>query len=75
VHRFYDEDYFRPKAVVRILRKAVVDSHERKRLYGEAKTFLKLRSQRNKLVKKHAREAAAGPTTASRPADAVGMTD
>src|SRR6476646_5869985 len=80
VHRFYDEYYFRPKAVFRILRKAAFDSHERKRLYGEAKTFLKLRSQRNKLVKKHAKEAAAGqppagPTTASRPADAVGMTD
>ena len=80
VHRFYDEYYFRPKAVFRILKKAAFDSHERKRLYGEAKTFLKLRSQRNKLVKKHAKEAAAGqppagPTTATRPADAVGMTD
>jgi hypothetical protein len=80
VHRFYDEYYFRPKAVFRILKKAAFDSNDRKRLYGEAKTFLKLRSQRNKLVKKHAKEAAAGqppagPTTASRPADAVGMTD
>ncbi|MGH8093243.1 MAG: hopanoid biosynthesis associated radical SAM protein HpnJ [Candidatus Sulfotelmatobacter sp.] len=59
VHRFYDEYYFRPKAVYRILRKAVFDGHERKRIYKEAKTFLKLRSQRNKLVKQHAREAAA----------------
>ncbi len=59
VHRFYDEYYFRPKAVFRILRKAAFDGHERKRLYKEAKTFLKLRSQRNKMVKKHAEAAAA----------------
>jgi hopanoid biosynthesis associated radical SAM protein HpnJ len=58
VHRFYDEYYFRPKAVFRILRKAAFDSNDRKRLYKEAKTFLKLRSQRNKLVKQHNDEAA-----------------
>jgi hypothetical protein len=33
------------------LRKAAFDSGERKRLYKEAKTFLKVRSMRNKLVK------------------------
>jgi hopanoid biosynthesis associated radical SAM protein HpnJ len=60
VHRFYDEYYFRPKAVFRILRKAAFDSNDRKRLYKEAKTFLKLRSARNKLVKKH-NDAAAAP--------------
>jgi radical SAM superfamily enzyme YgiQ (UPF0313 family) len=59
VHRFYDEYYFRPKAVFRILRKAAFDSNDRKRLYKEAKTFLKLRSQRNRLVKQHSDEAAA----------------
>ena len=59
VHRFYDEYYFRPKAVIRILRKAAFDGHERKRLYHEAKTFLKLRSARNKMVKKHAETARA----------------
>jgi hopanoid biosynthesis associated radical SAM protein HpnJ len=59
VHRFYDEYYFRPKAVFRILRKAAFDSNDRKRLYKEAKTFMKLRSARNKLVKKHNDEAAA----------------
>src|SRR5438270_11367505 len=51
VHRFYDEYYFRPKAVFRILRKAVFDSGERRRLYKEARTFLKVRSMRNKMVK------------------------
>ena len=60
VHRFYDEYYFRPKAVVRILKKAVFDSAERKRLYKDAKTFLKLRSQRNKLVRDKAKNAAKG---------------
>jgi hopanoid biosynthesis associated radical SAM protein HpnJ len=54
VHRFYDEYYFRPKAVFRILRKAAFDSGERKRLYKEARAFLKLRSMRNKLVKENA---------------------
>src|SRR5499425_2620752 len=51
VHRFYDEYYFRPKAVFRILKKAVFDSTERKRLYKEAKSFLKLRAQRNRVAK------------------------
>jgi len=64
VHRFYDEYYFRPKAVFRILRKAAFDSNDRKRLYKEAKTFMKLRSARNKLVKKHNDEAAAAAVPA-----------
>ena len=51
VHRFYDEYYFRPKAVVRILRKAAFNGVERKRLYKEAKTFLKTRAMRHKWVK------------------------
>ena len=50
VHRFYDEYYFRPKAVFRIVRKAVFDSDERRRLYKEAKSFLKLRAQRKRWV-------------------------
>jgi len=64
VHRFYDEYYFRPKAVFRILRKAAFDGHERKRLYKEAKAFLKLRSARNKLVKSKLSSAAAEPAKA-----------
>ncbi len=57
VHLFYDEYYFRPKTVFRILKKAAFDRQERKRLYKEAKSFLKLRAARNKLVKKHTRTA------------------
>jgi radical SAM superfamily enzyme YgiQ (UPF0313 family) len=59
VHRFYDEYYFRPKAAFRILRKAMFHSDERKRLYKEAKSFMKLRAARNKTVKKNREEAAA----------------
>lgn len=58
VHRFYDEYYFRPKAAFRILRKAAFNGEERRRLYKEAKTFLKLRSQRNKMTKNHANKPA-----------------
>ena len=78
VHRFYDEYYFRPKAIFRILKKAAFDGHERKRLYGEAKTFLKLRAQRNKMVKKHAHQASSGKPTAGQSTagtPAVGMSD
>ena len=51
VHRFYDEYYFRPKAVFRIVRKAAFDSTERKRLYKEARAFLTLRAARNRAVR------------------------
>ncbi len=51
VHRFYDEYYFRPKAVFRILRKAAFNKVDRKRLYKEAKNFLKVRAMRHKWVK------------------------
>jgi hopanoid biosynthesis associated radical SAM protein HpnJ len=73
VHRFYDEYYFRPKAVFRILRKAAFHSGDRKRLYKEAKTFLKVRSMRNKLVKDNAKDAASGkpPATVPPPPETV----
>ena len=50
VHRFYDEYYFRPKAAIRVIWKAVVN-RDVPRLYVEAKAFLKLRAQRNRMVK------------------------
>ena len=61
VHRFYDEYYFRPKAAFRIVRKAAFDSGDRKRLYKEAKAFLKTRAMRNKWV----REKQESPATAA----------
>jgi hopanoid biosynthesis associated radical SAM protein HpnJ len=68
VHRFYDEYYFRPKQVWRIVRKALVDSNDRKRLYKEAKEFMQLRAQRNK-VAKQMRAAAPPPRVASASGD------
>jgi len=68
VHRFYDEYYFRPKAVFRILRKAAFDGVERKRLYKEAKSFLKLRATRHKWVKE--RREKEDSTAAAAPAKA-----
>ena len=68
VHRFYDEYYFRPKAVFRIVKKAVFNSSERKRLYKDAKSFLKLRAARNRSVK----ESRNQPGAMNPPAPPVG---
>jgi hopanoid biosynthesis associated radical SAM protein HpnJ len=64
VHRFYDEYYFRPKQVYRIVRKAIFNNGERKRLYKEAKSFLKLRAARNRYVEETRRnpQAVGAPT-------------
>jgi hypothetical protein len=48
VNRFYDEYYFRPRVAWRIVREALWDTNERKRLYHEAVDFLKLRAERLK---------------------------
>jgi hopanoid biosynthesis associated radical SAM protein HpnJ len=52
VSRFYDDYYFRPRVVWRIVREALWDSHERKRLYHEAVEFLKLRAERVKWARR-----------------------
>jgi hypothetical protein len=46
------------------LRKAVFDNSERKRLYKEARAFLKLRAQRQKWVKGNRKEEAPAPAPA-----------
>jgi hypothetical protein len=51
VHKFYDEYYFRPKAAFRIVWKAIVN-RDILRLYAEACSFMKLRAQRNKALRK-----------------------
>jgi hopanoid biosynthesis associated radical SAM protein HpnJ len=71
VHRFYDEYYFRPKAVWRIVRKAIFNSEERKRLYVEGKQFMTLRAARNKAVKE-ARKIQGNLTTAASQAGTSG---
>ncbi|MDE3109101.1 MAG: radical SAM protein, partial [Acidobacteriota bacterium] len=51
VNRFYDSYYFRPKVAWRIVREALWDGHERKRLFHEAMDFLKLRADRKKVAR------------------------
>ncbi len=52
VNRFYESYYFRPRVAWRIMRDALWDAHERKRLYEEAVSFLRLRAERWKWVRK-----------------------
>jgi radical SAM superfamily enzyme YgiQ (UPF0313 family) len=66
VNRFYDEYYFRPRVAWRIVREALWDSHERKRLYHEAVSFLKLRSERWKWARKQKKTL---PTVSVPPVD------
>jgi hopanoid biosynthesis associated radical SAM protein HpnJ len=62
VNRFYDEYYFRPRVVWRILRNSLWDSHERKRLYHEAVSFLRLRSERLRWTRKMSDSGPTRPT-------------
>jgi hopanoid biosynthesis associated radical SAM protein HpnJ len=50
VERFYDEYYFRPGVVWRMVRKTVFNSHERHRLAKQAREYLSLRSKRKRFV-------------------------
>jgi hopanoid biosynthesis associated radical SAM protein HpnJ len=61
VERFYDEYYFRPKAIWRIVRKAIFNNSERKRLYKEAREYLALRSKRQKFVADERKQSASAP--------------
>jgi hopanoid biosynthesis associated radical SAM protein HpnJ len=50
VERFYGEYYFRPRVIWRVVRKAIFDTSERKRLTKEAREYMALRSKRKKFV-------------------------
>ena len=50
VERFYGEYYFRPRVIWRVVRKAIFDSTERKRLTKEAREYMALRAKRKKFV-------------------------
>ena len=50
VERFYGEYYFRPRVIWRVVRKAIFDSTERKRLSKEAREYMALRSKRKRFV-------------------------
>src|SRR5579863_679686 len=67
VNRFYDSYYFRPRVAWRIVREAMWDSHERKRLYHEAVDFLKLRADRWKVARKGVEKKALLPVPAIEP--------
>jgi hypothetical protein len=69
VERFYGEYFFRLRVIWRIVRKAIFNNDERKRLTKEAREYLALRSKRKKFVAAH--KAAAKP----RPRPQVRATD
>ncbi|MBI1897049.1 MAG: hopanoid biosynthesis associated radical SAM protein HpnJ [Acidobacteria bacterium] len=58
VERFYGEYYFRPRAVWRVVRKAILHRDERKRLYKEAREYLALRAKRKRFVAEQKQAAA-----------------
>jgi len=51
VEKFYGEYYFRPRVAWRVVRRAIFNGEERRRLYKEAREYLALRSKRKKFVK------------------------
>ncbi len=59
VERFYGEYYFRPRVIWRVVRKAIFDTAERKRLTKEAREYMALRAKRKKFVSDHNRKVAA----------------
>src|ERR1017187_7632080 len=65
VERFYGEYFFRPRVIWRIVRKAVFNNDERKRLTKEAREYMALRSKRKKFVADHKAAAKTAPVAAS----------
>ena len=53
VERFYGEYYFRPRVIWRVVRNAVFDSEERKRISKQAREYLSLRAKRKQFVSQH----------------------
>ncbi|MSO21459.1 MAG: hopanoid biosynthesis associated radical SAM protein HpnJ [Acidobacteria bacterium] len=65
VEQFYGEYFFRPSVIWRIVRKAIFNNDERKRLYGEARQYLELRAKRKKTVATARAKEAAPPLAGS----------
>ena len=59
VERFYGEYYFRPRVIWRVVRKAIFDGDERRRLHKEAREYLALRAKRKQFVKEQKSAASA----------------
>ncbi len=53
VEDFYARYYFRPRIIFRIVRRALFDGRDRKRLYREAKEFFALRAKRKTFIDTH----------------------
>jgi len=60
VEQFYGEYYFRPRVIWRVVRKAIFNSQERRRLTKEAREYMALRSKRKRYVSDQREAAAAG---------------
>ncbi|MBI3615746.1 MAG: hopanoid biosynthesis associated radical SAM protein HpnJ [Candidatus Omnitrophica bacterium] len=52
VDRFYAEYYLRPRVIWRIVKKALFDSRERRRLVQEAREYLRLHSDRIQFIRR-----------------------
>jgi hopanoid biosynthesis associated radical SAM protein HpnJ len=63
VEQFYGEYYFRPKVIWRVVRKAIFNGEERRRLTKEAREYLSLRSKRKRFISDQ-REAATAASSA-----------
>ncbi len=57
VERFYGEYYFRPRVIWRVVRQALWNGAERRRLIKEAREYLQLRARRKQFVQQHRRSA------------------
>ena len=58
VENFYGEYYFRPRVVWRVVRNAIFNSSERRRLAKEAREYLALRSKRRQFVREQRKNGA-----------------
>jgi hopanoid biosynthesis associated radical SAM protein HpnJ len=59
MERFYAEYFFRPRVIWRIVKNAMFDAHDRKRLIKEAREYMALRSKRKRFVAENKGVAAA----------------
>jgi len=57
VERFYSEYYFRPRVIWRVVRKALWNSHDRRRLTKEAREYMALRGKRRKFINEQRNQA------------------
>ncbi len=57
VERFYGEYYFRPRVIWRVVRNALWDGGERRRLIKEAREYLALRARRKRFVRRQRQSA------------------